>query len=72
MSGSMFVPGERMRRWAATAPGRVAVVICDDVLTTGATAREAQRALVAVGLSVIGFATAAATTRHLTPRPSPS
>lgn len=64
MRGSMFVPGERMRRWVATAPGPVGVVICDDVLTTGATAREAQRALESVGLSVVGIATVAATTRR--------
>jgi predicted amidophosphoribosyltransferase len=58
LAGSMFCPTARLRRIAGR---RVHVVVCDDVLTTGATAREAQRALEAVGLEVEGIATAAAT-----------
>ncbi len=58
LAGSMFCPTARLRRIAGR---RVHVVVCDDVLTTGATAREAQRSLEAVGLAVIGVATVAAT-----------
>ena len=58
LTGSMFCPTARLRRLVGR---RVRVVVCDDVLTTGATAREAQRALEAVGLEVSGIATVAAT-----------
>jgi predicted amidophosphoribosyltransferase len=57
LAGSMYCPTARLRRVAGR---RLRVVVCDDVLTTGSTTREAQRALEAVGLEVAGIATAAA------------
>lgn len=63
LAGSMTCPGRGLRRLAALVP-RTRVVVCDDVLTTGATAREAQRALEAVGLHVAAVAAVAATRRR--------
>ncbi|MFC6340712.1 phosphoribosyltransferase family protein, partial [Nocardioides hankookensis] len=46
--------------------------VCDDVVTTGVTLREAQRALEAVGLEVAAAAAVAATRRRIpTGGPSP-
>ena len=60
---SMWVPPDRLRR-AARRLETVRVVVCDDVITTGATAREAQRALDEVGLTVSAVAAVAATRRR--------
>ncbi len=67
LAGSLHCPTPGLRRLRAWRPA-VRTVVCDDVLTTGATAREAQRALEVVGLRVTGIATVAATRRLDTSR----
>ena len=54
----------RSRRVVPPGPGALVVVV-DDVLTTGSTAREAQRALEEAGTPVGGIATVAATRKRI-------
>jgi predicted amidophosphoribosyltransferase len=61
LAGSMACRAGAVRRQAGR---RAHVVVCDDVITTGATAREAQRALEAAGVPVRAVATVAATARR--------
>ncbi len=59
LEGAMSCPARLLRRGSRRHP-RGHLVICDDVATTGATLREARRALGAVGLAVAGAAVVAA------------
>jgi predicted amidophosphoribosyltransferase len=67
LAGSMWCPTSSLRRLARRLGRRtdVLVVVCDDVLTTGSTAREAQRALEDSGVAVLAVATAAATRKRI-------
>jgi predicted amidophosphoribosyltransferase len=63
LSGAFRAHAPALRRLARGAQP-VHVVVCDDVLTTGATAAEAQRALRAVGLPPVAMVAVAATRRR--------
>ncbi|WP_188113265.1 ComF family protein [Nocardioides humilatus] len=74
LAGSMAIRAGVARRLAGR---RADVVVCDDVITTGATAREAQRALEAAGVPVSAVGAVAATVRrhaigHKVPNSRPS
>lgn len=66
LSGAFDLPTAVADRWRRS--GRAAV-LCDDLVTTGATLVEATRALTAAGVPVLGAVTLVATPRHDVPRP---
>ena len=63
LAGAFRVHAPVVRRLARAGPA-VHVLVCDDVLTTGATAAEAQRALRSVGLAPLAAVAVAATPRR--------
>jgi predicted amidophosphoribosyltransferase len=71
LAGSMGVRATA-RAALARSGAPVSLLVCDDVLTTGATAREAQRALEESGLRVRAVVTVAATRKRVLPRASTS
>lgn len=68
LAGSMTCSVRTAGRRRLTGPdrSRVTVVVVDDVITTGATVREAQRALEEAEVAVAGIAAVAATRRRRT------
>ena len=64
LRGRMAVRTSGLRA-LARAGGTVTTIVCDDVITTGSTAREAQRALEAVGVPVRAICCVAATRRRV-------
>jgi predicted amidophosphoribosyltransferase len=64
LAGRMAVRASGLRALARDA-APVTTIVCDDVITTGSTAREAQRALEAVGLPVRAICCVAATRRRV-------